>query len=387
VTLHAPRREVRRLPLRGRAPGALLFQALGPDGMDLLPRERAVFDALLDHRNHGSGRCNPAVPYLAHHLKMSPRTIQRALSALEAKGMIWTANRAGGWRYTTQWELRSSWWFHWRAGYEQRMALRCEAAGEAAEAERRRRLAEEHEALFKAEVEAEKRWMSSAAERSRLPWEVNVGSQEEPAEEEPVESGEPEASDPSPEPIEAPVPVERGEDAVSRASIREQWEAAWAESWVGRVPGQGRYHWPVGKRTSDARQHQAALGAIREHFETPGALRRAFGGYLAQEQCPPKRSIPRSFGVGGGRSYGVFPHDEAPSLPKFVRSIRTWKMHAVQAGGGGPGPPGPPGWTALPEVTRAKVLAYLGVTSLPQEVAATLEIPGYLEELVARSTG
>ncbi len=381
MTLHAPRREVRQLPLRGRAPGALLFQALGPDGMDLSPRERAVFGALLDHRNHRYGRCNPAVSYLSYHLKMSARTVQRALSVLEARGLIWTANRGGGWRYTTQWEIRSSWWFHWRAGYEQRLALRYEAAGDAAEAARRRGLAEEQEALFRAEVEAEGRWMTAETGR-RLPWEGG-GEALAATPEGPVEAHEPEWEE---EPAEEPAPIPR-EAPLDRDGIRELWESVWGESWLGEVAGQARYHWPVGRRGSDARQHQAALATVQEHFESPASLRRAFAGYLEREGQPSGRALPRSHGLGGGRGYGVFPHDEAPSLPKFTRSIRTWRMYAAQVGGGGPGPPEPPGWGALPEATRRGVLRYLGVDALPPEVAATLEIPGYLEELVKSSMG
>ncbi len=342
-----------------------------------------MFDALLDHRNHRYGRCNPAVPYLAYHLKMSARTVQRALSVLEAKGLIWTANRGGGWRYTTQWEIRSSWWFHWRAGYEQRMALRYEAAGDVVEAERRRGLAEEQEALFRAELEAEGRWMTSEAERRRLPWEGG-GEALEVTPEEPAEEREPDP--PAPERVEDPVPITR-EVPLDRDGIREIWESVWGDSWLGQVADQPRYHWPVGRRSSDHRQHQAAVATVQEHFESPVSLRRAFEGYLEREGQPTGRALPRSHGLGAGRGYGVFPHDEAPSLPKFTRSIRTWRMYAAQAGGGGPGPPEPPGWAALPAATRWRVLTYLGVTVLPPEVAATLEIPGYLDELVKSSMG
>ena len=389
MTLPAPRRVVRQIPVRGRAPGALLFQALGPDGMDLSPRERAVFDALLDHRNHNHGRCNPAVPYLAYHLKSSHRSVQRSLSGLEAKGLIWTAHRAGGWRYTTQWEIRTSWWFHWRAGHEHRMALRYEEAGDSGEAERRRGLAVELEALFRAEVEAEKEWMTAAAGRPKLPWEAGGVSKLEPATPSSDPESEREVAPPKPvEPpaeVEEPAPIVRGEAALSRASVREQWLAAWGESWLGRIPGEAIYRWPSGKRTADYRQHRIGVGIIQEHFDAPLTLRAAFEGYLEQEQQESSRSAPRSHGLRGGRRYGVFPHDEAPSLRKFARSVRTWRLHAAQVGGGGPGPPS--GWVALPEESRQRILDYLGVTALPSEVAATLELPGYLDDLVARSTG
>jgi hypothetical protein len=55
---------------------------------DLTVTERRVGAALLDHRNHRTGRCDPGLDTLSRELGINRRTVIRASAALEKRGLV-----------------------------------------------------------------------------------------------------------------------------------------------------------------------------------------------------------------------------------------------------------------------------------------------------------
>lgn len=86
---------------------------------DLTLAERRVGAALIDHRNHRTGRCDPGLDTLSRELNIGRRTVIRANAGLEKKGLL-RKRRHGGYfhrnGYDFNWErfrdLHSAWERH-----------------------------------------------------------------------------------------------------------------------------------------------------------------------------------------------------------------------------------------------------------------------------------
>jgi hypothetical protein len=86
---------------------------------DLTLAERRVGAALIDHRNHRTGRCDPGLETLSRELRIGRRTVIRANAGLEKKGLL-RKRRHGGYfhrnGYEFNWErfrdLHAAWERH-----------------------------------------------------------------------------------------------------------------------------------------------------------------------------------------------------------------------------------------------------------------------------------
>jgi len=86
---------------------------------DLTLAERRVGAALIDHRNHRTGRCDPGLETLSRELGIGRRTVIRANAGLETKGLV-RKRRHGGYfhrnGYEFNWErfrdLHAAWERH-----------------------------------------------------------------------------------------------------------------------------------------------------------------------------------------------------------------------------------------------------------------------------------
>jgi hypothetical protein len=86
---------------------------------DLTLAERRVGAALIDHRNHRTGRCDPGLETLSRELRIGRRTVIRANAGLEKKGLV-RKRRHGGYfhrnGYEFDWErfrdLHAAWERH-----------------------------------------------------------------------------------------------------------------------------------------------------------------------------------------------------------------------------------------------------------------------------------
>ena len=86
---------------------------------DLTLAERRVGAALIDHRNHRTGRCDPGLETLSRELRIGRRTVIRANAGLEKRGLI-RKRRHGGFfhrnGYEFNWErfrdLHAAWERH-----------------------------------------------------------------------------------------------------------------------------------------------------------------------------------------------------------------------------------------------------------------------------------
>lgn len=177
-----------------------------------------------------------------------------------------------------------------------------------------------------------------------------------------------------------PAPEQEAEVEPPAEAPEERQEgirAMWCERWEQRA---GRpYRWPQGG--GDQRRHLKAARELAVLGLEPGLLEGAIGCYLEAESrlsAKPKQG-----------PHGVWPHDAAPSLPKFTMGLRDWLELAERAR-----PPDrtaagvmPPGWDALSEPERRRVLEALGVSQLTPQVASYLLEPGVLEALVETLPG
>jgi len=328
--------------------------------MDLALLEQRVF-LYLWNLGVNNDSCWPAVGTICKAVGRSERRVQAALNRLQDLGMLHTTWRKGGRGVTTEWRFPLGWFYR--------------ARGEVEKAEA------EELALTPAPTTSQE-GSSSTTERSwrgRQPWKSAGKQKRERRRRRPSPPGEPTAEKSSAEP------------ALSPETIQAIWSAAWSSSALsatGHIAGE--YIWPGSMAHKDGRAHRAAVRELQGLRVDDQQLRAAFDVYLEQERHAPQR------GQWAGAPWGVFPFRDPPSLPKMIREARKWIDQGVlslrrrQSGlnqGSGPGPPAPSEWAALPEETRQRVLAYLGMPQLTSEVASALEIPGYLDSLVQQSSG
>src|ERR1700712_3707661 len=86
---------------------------------DLTLAERRVGAALIDHRNHRTGQCEPGLETLSRELRIGRRTVIRANAGLEKKGLVRKRRHGGNFHrngYKFNWErfreLHADWERH-----------------------------------------------------------------------------------------------------------------------------------------------------------------------------------------------------------------------------------------------------------------------------------
>jgi hypothetical protein len=92
---------------------------------DLTLAERRVGAALIDHRNHRTGRCDPGLETLSRELGIGRRTVIRANAALEKKGLL-RKRRHGGYFHRNGYEFNWERFRDLHAAWERhRESVRC----------------------------------------------------------------------------------------------------------------------------------------------------------------------------------------------------------------------------------------------------------------------
>lgn len=70
-----------------------MIQAFKKSGLPAT--ERLVAYMLADHHNDSTGRCDPSIPLLAEETGLHPRSVERAIHAIEREGHITVTRKAG----------------------------------------------------------------------------------------------------------------------------------------------------------------------------------------------------------------------------------------------------------------------------------------------------
>lgn len=70
-----------------------MIQAFKKSG--LAPTDRLVAFMLADHHNDSTGRCDPSIPLLAEETGLHPRSVERAIQAIEKQGHVTVIRKAG----------------------------------------------------------------------------------------------------------------------------------------------------------------------------------------------------------------------------------------------------------------------------------------------------